>query len=102
MLTVLLTVTGPPSNGGTLADRNADAMQPPVAVPWKGGPCTFADVTRPEGANVTLTLAEPLGSPSCLHPRAAPETALSAALATPGSNCAPACCVSRLGPATFV
>jgi len=69
MLTVFLTVTGEPPKGGTLAPRKAVAMQPPVGVPANVPPSTRAEVTRPEGANVTLTDAEPLG-PSPLHPAA--------------------------------
>ena len=90
MLTVFCTVTGSPENGGTEADLKALAMQPPVAVPAKGGPCTIAWVTRPEGAKVTETRATPLGSPAALHPVACPIAPPSAAFAAPWSNGAPA------------
>src|SRR5688572_6233934 len=62
--TVFDTVTRSPSKAGTRALRSAAAMQPPVGVPAKGGPLMFALVTRPDGANVTTTLATPEGSPS--------------------------------------
>ena len=52
-------------------------MQPPVTVPWKGAPLTFEDVTRPEGAKVTLTCAPPEGSSACLQPEARPAAAAS-------------------------
>jgi hypothetical protein len=42
-------------------------MQPPVGVPAKGGPATAALVTRPDEANVIVTRATPLGSPSRRH-----------------------------------
>lgn len=90
MLTVFCTVTGSPENGGTEADLKALAMHPPVAVPAKGGPCTIAWVTRPEGAKVTETRATPLGSPAALHPVAWPIAPPSAAFAAPWSNGAPA------------
>ncbi|MFO0616703.1 MAG: hypothetical protein U0414_29185 [Polyangiaceae bacterium] len=40
-------------------------------------------MTRPDGANVTVTCATPLGSPGCLQPAAAPARPASAALAAP-------------------
>src|SRR5437868_4799200 len=56
-------------------------MQPPVAVPAKGGPLTLALVTRPDGANVMTTLATPEGSPSFLQAEAWAAPAVRAALA---------------------
>src|SRR4051812_12401662 len=82
-------VTGLPSKGGTLAVRKELAMQPPVVVPWNGGPATPAQGTPPEGAKVTLTLAPPLGSSGCLQPDARAAAALRAALAAPRSNSVP-------------
>lgn len=76
-----MTVTGEPSNGGTEAERNALAMQLPTTVPWKGGPVTFDEVTRPEGAKVMLTVAPPEGPSACLHPAARPAAAASAEIA---------------------
>jgi hypothetical protein len=70
MTTVFPTVTCAPENGGTFARRIAAAIQPPVAVPAKGGPLTFALVIRPEGAKVTTTAALPVGSPSFLQAEA--------------------------------
>ncbi len=67
MDTDLDTGTGPPSNGGTCAPRKAAAMQSPTAVPAKGGAATVAEVTLPPGANVTATLAIPVGPPSLLQ-----------------------------------
>ena len=64
---VFVTVTYSPENAGTLARRRVLAMQPPVGVPANGGPCRFALVTRPEGANVMFTVAVPEGSPSLRH-----------------------------------
>src|SRR5262245_5557197 len=81
MFTSQLVVTGTPSKGGTVAPRNAAAMQPPVGVPWNGGLTTFADVTRPDGAKVMLTLAPPLGSSGCLQLAAAAAAMASAVLA---------------------
>jgi hypothetical protein len=52
-----------PVNGGTRARRSVAAMQPPVGVPAKGGPAMFALVTLPDGENVIVTTATPLGSP---------------------------------------
>ena len=49
-------------NSGTRAERNCDAMQPPVGVPANGGPETVELVTRPLGAKVTDTRACPDGS----------------------------------------
>ena len=70
MMTDLLTVTCPPLKAGTRARRMTEAMQPPVAVPAKGGPLTLALVARPEGAKVTTTTARPLGSPGRRQPEA--------------------------------
>ncbi|MFO0616702.1 MAG: hypothetical protein U0414_29180 [Polyangiaceae bacterium] len=42
MFTVFETVCADPLNGGTVAPRIAPAMHPPVFVPAKGGPETFA------------------------------------------------------------
>jgi hypothetical protein len=64
METDLDTVTGPPENGGTVADRMRAAIQPPARVPEKIPPDRTELVTRPEGANVTMTRAVPAGSPS--------------------------------------
>ena len=61
--TVFLTVTMSPSNAGTRARRSVAAMQPPVGVPANGGPAMVALVTRPDGENVMVTAATPLGSP---------------------------------------
>ena len=72
MTTVLLTVMCSPENAGTFAPRIADAMQPPVCVPAKGGPLMLALVTRPDGAKVTTTVAVPGGSPSFRQLDAAP------------------------------
>src|SRR5512132_4093488 len=80
MTIVLLTVTCAPEKGGTVARRIVDAMQPPVAVPANGGPFTIALVTRPDGANVTTTIAVPLGSPSLRHDAAACEAAVASAV----------------------
>src|SRR5688500_14942023 len=81
MTTVLDTVTRSPSKGGTRALRNAAAMQPPVAVPANGGPPMLALVTRPDGANVTTTLATPEGSPSLRQEEACAAPLFSAAAA---------------------
>src|SRR6187399_1016898 len=43
--------------------RKTPATQPPTGVPPKGGPATFAVVTRPLVANVTCTLPLPVGPP---------------------------------------
>jgi hypothetical protein len=51
-------------NGGTRALRNVDAIHPPVGVAANGGPPMLAEVTRPDGENVMVTTATPLGSPS--------------------------------------
>src|SRR4051812_19887973 len=86
---VLPTVTRSPENGGTFSRRMAAAMQPPVAVPAKGGPESVALVTRPDGANVTVTLAVPLGSPSLRQLEASLAAALSAPTAAARSNSTP-------------
>src|SRR5262245_59512680 len=83
------TMIAGPSNGGTVAPRNAFAMQPPVAVPANGGPFTTALVTRPDGEKVTVICAVPLGSPAALQPAACAVAALSAAAAAALSNSAP-------------
>jgi hypothetical protein len=88
MTTSFETDTGSPPKGGTFADRKLSAMQAPVRVPWKGAPRTCADMTRPLGEKVTLTLATPLGSSGCLHPAAAPAAVESAARAAARSNSA--------------
>src|SRR5688572_13516068 len=89
MATVFPTVTCAPEKGGTLARRIAAAMQPPVAVPAKGGPLTLALVTRPEGAKVTTTAAAPVGSPSLRQAEAWAAAAFRAAAAATRSNSAP-------------
>src|SRR4051812_43964421 len=89
MLTFFVTVTGAPSKGGTEAERKALAMQPPRTVPWKGALVTLDEVTRPEGAKVTLTVAPPEGSSACLQPAARPAAAVSAATAADLSKSAP-------------
>lgn len=61
-------------------------MQPPVAVPAKGGPLMLALVTRPDGANVTVTLAVPDGSPDFLHDEACEAADESAEAAAARSN----------------
>lgn len=76
------TVTGPPSKGEIDTPRKARAMHPPVGVPAKGGPLISAEVTRPEGAKVTLTRAVPEGSSGARHPDAAPAAELRALLAS--------------------
>src|SRR5688572_2716122 len=81
MTTVLLTVTRSTSKAGIRVLRSAAAMQPPVGVPAKGGPLMLAVVTRPDGANVTTTLATPEGSPSLRQAEACPALAVSAAVA---------------------
>src|SRR5689334_1979112 len=83
MFTVFETATGLPSNGGTLAPRNAAAMHPPTGVPANGGPCTLADVTFPLGANTTRTDADPVGPSAVLQPLARPAAADSAVVAAP-------------------
>ena len=90
MDTDLDTVTGSPEKGGTDKLRNAAATQLPVGVPLNGAPFTTARVARPDGANVTLTRATPLGSPAALHPLADPAAPLSAALAAALLNSGPA------------
>ncbi|MBN1605812.1 MAG: hypothetical protein JW940_04225 [Polyangiaceae bacterium] len=57
-------MTEPPEKGGTVAERIRAAMQPPARVPAKSPPASTELVTRPDGANVTMTLAVPAGSPS--------------------------------------
>src|SRR5262245_47297834 len=89
MVTSQLVVTDAPSKGGTVALRNAAAMQPPVGVPWKGGLTTFAEVTRPDGAKVMLTLAPPLGSSGCLQAAAAAAAMARAVLAAALLNSTP-------------
>lgn len=97
MFTVLLTATGSPAKGGTEAERKARAMHPPVAVPAKGGPETFAVVTRPDGAKVTCTRVVPLGSPGCLQPAAvATAVAKAAAAASLSNSCVGAAVVEAL------
>src|SRR5688500_19047262 len=81
MTTVLLTVTRSPSKAGIRVLRSVEAMQPPVGVPAKGGPLILALVTRPEGANVTTTLATPDGSPSLRQAEACPALAVSGCVA---------------------
>jgi hypothetical protein len=81
IVTLLLTVTGAPENGGTEADRILAAMHPPARVPEKSAPITTALVTLPDGAKVTITRAVPAGSPSWRHPEAEAAAALSADLA---------------------
>lgn len=61
-------------------------MQPPVAVPAKGGPLMLALVTRPEGAKVTVTLAVPDGSPDFLQVEACEAADESAEAAAARSN----------------
>ena len=64
-------------------------MQPPVAVPANGGPPTTALVTRPDGANVTVTDAIPEGSPDFRHADASPAIcvrAFTAALLSKGPS----------------
>ena len=61
MLKLLETVTGLPENAGMRALRKTPATQPPTGVPAKGGPATFAVVTRPLVAKVTCTLPLPVG-----------------------------------------
>src|SRR6187399_3005613 len=79
--TLFRTVTCVPEKAGILARRMVDAMHPPVRVPAKGGPLRLALVTRPDGAKVTMTMAVPLGSPSCRQPAACPTPAFNAASA---------------------
>ncbi len=62
IVTVFLTVMKSPEKAGTRVARKREAMQLPVSVPAKGGPEIVAVVTRPEGENVIVTVAEPLGS----------------------------------------
>ena len=81
-----VTTTGSPEKGGTLAAWKVAAMHPPIRVPWKGGPTIRADVTRPDGANVTLTLPPPTGSSACLQLAAAAAALASAARAAARSN----------------
>src|SRR5262245_14074067 len=64
-------------------------MQPPVAVPAKGGPSTRARVARPALEKVTFTTATPDGSPSLRQPAADDAAAPSAALAAALSNSPP-------------
>src|SRR5436190_15582530 len=89
MLNDLVTLTGEPSNAGTLALRKALAMQPPTEVPAKGAPWTDAEVTLPLGAKVTLTLPLPVGPSAFLQLRAAPAAAPSAEEAAPRLNSLP-------------
>ncbi len=69
--------------------RNACAIQLPVGVPAKGGPLTVARVARPEFTKVTLTRADPTGSPSRLHDTAVAAAAPMAVRAAAGSNAGP-------------
>src|SRR5262245_30738137 len=64
-------------------------MQPPVAVPAKGGPSTSARVARPAFEKVMCTTATPVGSPSLRQPAAVAAAAPSAALAAALSNSPP-------------
>ena len=48
-------------------------MQLPVGVPANGGPLNNAAVTLPEGANVMVALATPLGSPALRQAAATDE-----------------------------
>ena len=45
-------------------------MQPPVGVPANGGPEIVAVVTLPDGENVMVTAATPVGSPGLRQPEA--------------------------------
>src|SRR5689334_7910136 len=94
---VLPTVTISPSKAGIFARRKVLAMQPPVAVPANGGPLSLAAVTRPEGANVTVTLATPEGSPSLRHAEACAAALASALAAAARSKSAPTGAGSALG-----
>src|SRR5882672_11310608 len=89
MTTRFVTVTRSPPKGGTFARRSVSAMQPPVAVPAKGGPSTSARVARPAFEKVTCTTATPVGSPSLRQPAAEDAAAPSAALAAALSNSPP-------------
>src|SRR5262245_16101661 len=64
-------------------------MHPPVGVPWKGGPVTVADVTRPDGANTTVTRAVPAPSSGDLQLRALAVASTSAWRAAFVSKSAP-------------
>src|SRR5262245_57898364 len=86
MVTVFRTVTISPMNGGTRALRSVEAMQPPVGVAAKGGPPMLAVVTRPEGENVMVTTATPLGSPGLRQLEACAAAASREARAAPASK----------------
>ena len=90
IVTVFLTVMKSPENAGTRVPRKRDAMQLPVSVPANGGPEIVAEVTRPDGENVIVTVAKPLGSPSLRQELACDAEASSAALAAFASKAASA------------
>ena len=69
-----------------LLRRMTDAMQLPVEVPANGAPLTVALVTRPDGANVIVTVAVPDGSPNFRQRVASPAAFVSAADAAARSN----------------
>lgn len=102
MTTVFLTVTRSPVNGGTVALRIVDAIQPPVAVPANGGPSTNAWVDLPLFVNVTVTRAMPEGSPGWRHEDAllaAKASALAAAVESNGPGVAGVASALVAGPA---
>jgi len=89
MAKLLVTVTGSPEKGGTFADRNKRATQPPTSVP-ASSPATLVAVARPLGAKVTDTLPEPVGPSAVLQlpalAAAAPSAATAAFLSKAGAS----------------
>src|SRR6187402_1733494 len=89
MVKLLLTVTGSPVKGGTLAARNKRATQPPTSVPARS-PATLVAVARPLGAKVTDTLPLPVGPSGFLQEpalaAAAPNADTAAALSNAGAS----------------